>query len=214
LAPSRLERAGGGVPEDPDPVNEAETRAKLIDPAIHARGWSEDLIGREESAGTIDLGGRAPRRRPGRVDYTLRIKARADAQPVAVALIEAKADTLPPAHGLEQAKAYADAKRLNVPFVFSSNGHLFVEFDQFTQLTSMPRPMAQFPMPGDLRRRYEEHMGFSLDDPAAEPLNVRYSGGEASRRYYQDAPRSGGAVGRACGRAGRDQSRPYKTGIR
>ena len=25
-------------------MNEAETRAKLIDPALHGRGWTEDLI--------------------------------------------------------------------------------------------------------------------------------------------------------------------------
>jgi type I site-specific restriction endonuclease len=29
------------------PLSEADTRAKLIDPAIHACGWSEDLICRE-----------------------------------------------------------------------------------------------------------------------------------------------------------------------
>ena len=30
-------------------------------------------------------------------------------------------------------------------------------------------------------------MGFTLDSPAARPLLTRYSGGEATRRYYQDA---------------------------
>lgn len=30
-------------------LGEADTRAKLIDPAIHARGWTEDLIRREEA---------------------------------------------------------------------------------------------------------------------------------------------------------------------
>ena len=30
---------------------ESDTRAKLIDPAIHKRGWTEDLIRREETAG-------------------------------------------------------------------------------------------------------------------------------------------------------------------
>jgi type I restriction enzyme R subunit len=34
-------------------LNEAETRAKLIDPALHARGWTEDLIKREETAGAV-----------------------------------------------------------------------------------------------------------------------------------------------------------------
>ena len=36
-------------------LSEADTRAKLIDPAIHARGWTEDLIRREETAGAIDV---------------------------------------------------------------------------------------------------------------------------------------------------------------
>jgi type I site-specific restriction endonuclease len=35
-------------------LNESDTRAKLIDPAIHSRGWTEDLIRREETAGAIE----------------------------------------------------------------------------------------------------------------------------------------------------------------
>ena len=169
-------------------LNESDTRAKLIDPGLHSRGWTEDLIRREETAGAIEIiGGRPRKRARGRVDYTLRIKVTHDTQAVAVALIEAKSEDLPPNHGLEQAKLYAGAKRLNVPYVFSSNGHLFVEYDRFTGLTSNPRPMAEFPTPPELRMRYEQRVGFSLDDPAARPLLVRYAGGEATRRYYQDA---------------------------
>jgi type I restriction enzyme R subunit len=169
-------------------LGEADTRAKLIDPSIHSRGWTEDLIRREEMAGAIEVVDGKPRKRAkGRVDYVLRIKVNPETQPVAVALIEAKAEHLPPTHGLEQAKCYASCKRLNVPFVFSSNGHLYVEYDQFTGLTNSPRQLSQFPTPADLRSRYEQHMGFSLSDPTARPLLVRYSGGEATRRYYQDA---------------------------
>jgi type I restriction enzyme, R subunit len=73
------------------------------------------------------------------VDYTLRVKVNPEAQAIAVALIEAKAEDLPPNHGLEQAKAYAASKRLHVPFVFATNGHLFVEFDAQTGLTAAPR---------------------------------------------------------------------------
>lgn len=169
-------------------LSEADTRAKLIDPAIHARGWTEELIRREETAGAIEILRGVARKRPkGRTDYTLRVQVRSEAQPVALALIEAKAEDLPPTHGLEQAKLYADSKRLNVSFVFSTNGHLFVEFDRFTQLTSAPRPLSDFPTPEALRARYEAAMGFRLDDPAAGPLLARYTGGEATRRYYQDA---------------------------
>jgi type I restriction enzyme, R subunit len=169
-------------------LSESDTRAKLIDPAIHARGWTEDLIRREETAGAIQIiGGKARKQARGRIDYTLRVKVHAETQPVAVALIEAKAEHLPPNHGLEQAKAYASAKRLHVPFVFATNGHLFVEFDASAGLTSHPRPLCEFPTPADLRARYEQHVGFSLEDEPARPLLVRYAGGEATRRYYQDA---------------------------
>ena len=170
------------------PFGEADTRAKLIDPALHARGWTEDLIRREETAGAVEIVGDRPRRRArGRVDYTLRVKVNAASQAVAVALLEAKAEHLPPAHGLEQAKAYAACRRLNVAFAFASNGHQFVEFDRKTGITTAPRPLSEFPTPVALRARYEQAMGFSLESPAARPLLARYPGGEATRRYYQDA---------------------------
>lgn len=70
-----------------------------------------------------------------------------------MALIEAKAEDLPPNHGLEQAKLYAASKRLNVSFVYASNGHLFVEYDRITGLTTAPRPLCEFPTPADLRAR-------------------------------------------------------------
>lgn len=170
------------------PMNEADTRAKLIDPKLHARGWTENLIRREVTAGAVEIiGGRARRRARGWADYTLRVQVAPDAQPVAAALIEAKSEGYPPAHGLEQAKQYAASERLNVPFVYSSNGHQFVEFDSATGLTSDARPMSEFPSPEDLRARYEGVKGFSLDSERARPLLVPYQGGEARRRYYQDA---------------------------
>src|SRR5262249_50847165 len=96
-------------------LTEADTRAKLIDPAIHARGGSEDLIRREESAGAVEIvAGKARRRSRGRMDYTLRIRVNPATQPVAVALLEAKKESLPPDHGLDQAKAYARASQHNV----------------------------------------------------------------------------------------------------
>lgn len=168
--------------------NEADTRAKLIDPAIYRCGWTEAHIRREETAGQIIIVNGKARRRKGRIDYTLRLNLGEDTQPVAVALIEAKAERVPPTHGLEQVKLYTQCKRFNVPFVYSTNGHLFVEFDQSTGQTTPPRPMDQFPTHDELRARYEALQGFSLDEPAAKPLLTRYTAGaEAGRRYYQDA---------------------------
>jgi type I restriction enzyme, R subunit len=170
-------------------LNEPDTRAKLIDPALRNCGWTEDHIKREETAGSIMIwNGKARKQSKGRIDYTLRLKVSDDTQPVAVALIEAKAEDFPPAHGLEQAKNYKLlGDRFHVPFVFSTNGHLFVEFDRFTGLTTKPQPMANFPSPDALRSRYEQNMGFKLEDEAAKPLLARYTNGEGSRRYYQDA---------------------------
>ncbi|MBT9170050.1 MAG: Type-1 restriction enzyme R protein [Actinobacteria bacterium] len=167
-------------------LSEADTRAKLIDPALHHRGWIEDLIRREETDRGIDIIGGKPRRRErGRTDYLLRVRVNISTQPVALALIEVKRNDEPPDKGLEQAKKYA---RLNhVPFVYSSNGHLFVEYDHFTGKTSEPRSLKEFPTPEELQERYEKEVGFSLQSEAAKPLLVPYPGGEANRRYYQDA---------------------------
>lgn len=55
------------------PLGESDTRAKLIDPGLHARGWTEDLIHQKETAGVVEV-----------------IKA-----------VEMKGKHIPPAHGLE-----------------------------------------------------------------------------------------------------------------
>ena len=168
------------------PFSEADTRAKFIDPVLHSRGWTEDFIRREETNQRIDVvDGKPKRRQRGRTDYLLRIRVNISTQPVAVALIEAKRSDEPPDKGLEQAKKYA---RLNhVPFVYSSNGHLFTEYDYFTGKTTAPTFLEKFPAPEELRRRYEQGTGLSLEAEGAKPLLVPYPGGEASRRYYQDA---------------------------
>ena len=107
------------------PLSEADTRAKLIDSALHARGWTADLIRREETAGAVDmLEGKARRRARGRTDYTLRVKVSTESSPGS-AIIEAKDGTCT-GHGLEQPKHMApDAAQCGPASV---NGHLFVEF--------------------------------------------------------------------------------------
>ena len=140
-------------------LTEADAGAKFIDPALHRRGWTEDLIRREETECGIDIiDGRPRRRKRGRTDYLLRIRVNISTQPVPIALIEAKRDDEPPDKGLEQAKKYARLN--NVPFVYSSNGHLFVEYEQFTGKTSGPHSLEEFPDPSELRQRYEQGMGF------------------------------------------------------
>jgi type I restriction enzyme, R subunit len=68
-------------------LSEADIRVKLIDPAIHGCGWSEDMICRETTLGAVEIiAGKARRRSGGRTDYTLRVRVSTEAQPVAVAL--------------------------------------------------------------------------------------------------------------------------------
>ena len=170
----------------PPSLSEADTRAKLIDPALHDVGWSEDLIRREETAGAIVQIGGQTRRQNRRTDYTLRVRVESGGQLVAVALIEAKAEHLPPGHGLQQAKAYAS--RFNVPFIYSSNGRQFVEYDALTGLTAATRPMGEFPNPEELRRRYEDGKGFSLKSEPAKPLVQPYPRAKASGATIRTPP--------------------------
>ena len=81
--------------------NEADTRAKLIDPRLHAAGWDEERIKREHyfTKGQIYLvGDKARRKQPLKADYLLRYNA---ALPLAV--VEAKQEVVHPVHGLQRA---------------------------------------------------------------------------------------------------------------
>jgi type I site-specific restriction endonuclease len=80
------------------PLNESDTRAKLIDPILHQKGWTEDLISREETEkGIVIINGKPVRKEKGRVDYLLRVRVNISTQPLTVALVEAKKeDELPP----------------------------------------------------------------------------------------------------------------------
>lgn len=169
-------------------LNEAETRALLIDPGLHGRGWGLGLgtMRLEQTAGKVEkVGGKARRSSAKTADYTLQVRSGGSGQPVKVGVVEAKAERFPPNHGLEQAKQTAE--RHNVPFAFSSNGHLYVEYDLDTGLTSEPKSFDDFPTPDELQRRYEAYLGSGLDDDAAMPLLMAYPGGAGSMRYYQDA---------------------------
>lgn len=167
-------------------LNEAETIARLINPALHKKGWTEELIKREVSAGAIKIINGVPRQqKKGRADLVLRLMPAVNKQLVAASVLEAKAEKFSPSLGLEQAKEYA--KRLHVPFVYSTNGHRFVEFDRIEGTTSNPKPLSEFPDLQTIRTRYEKWVGFKLDDPVAQPLLTQYVTGDSAVRYYQDA---------------------------
>jgi type I restriction enzyme, R subunit len=165
--------------------NESDTRAKLIDPKIHNVGWKEDLIRRETTAGTVEIINGTPKRKGGRTDYLLCLPAKNEENPLSIAVLEAKKEDEHATLGLGQAQEYA--KRLNIPFVFSTNGHLFTAYDTFLGKVSEELPLENFPTPERLKKLYEKGKGFSLDDELSTSLFVPYHGGQSERRYYQDA---------------------------
>src|SRR3989338_2134221 len=166
-------------------LNEADTRAKLIDPKIHTVGWTEDLIRRETTAGTIEIINGRPKRKNGRTDYLLCLPSNDNEIPLAIAILEAKKENEHATLGLGQAKEYA--KRLHVPFVFSTNGHLFVAYDEFLGKTTEESLLESFPSPEKLRKLYEKGKGLSLKKEPSRALFMPYQAIQSKRRYYQDA---------------------------
>jgi type I restriction enzyme R subunit len=119
------------------PLNEADTRAQLIDPKLNIAGWTRSQVTREQfyrtdwayTAGRVVLrGDRAERLPPRRVDYVLRYT---DSFPIAV--VEAKEESKPAVAGLEQVKRYA--RDLGLLFAYATNGHEIIEWDAFTNTT-------------------------------------------------------------------------------
>jgi type I restriction enzyme, R subunit len=178
------------------PYNEADTRAKLIDPRIKLAGWGEGQIEREHyfvkgktlTDGRIYLVGDDSRRRePRRLDYLLRYNGQM------VAVLEAKDESHAPDAGLEQAKSYA--RLVDVPFAYSSNGHAFVEFDF---LENKSRELVGFPNPDDLWSRWQEtrtvspsrqvelkRESFGKGDPLLQPFCPPSRCGK-EMRYFQE----------------------------
>lgn len=168
--------------------SEPQTRFELINPALEKRGWLISDISVEETAAQIDIIEGKPVRRPaGRTDYVLRRPLNGEGQPIPLAIIEAKREGLPPEHGLQQGKDYRVGELHHVPFVFSSNGHLFVEYDEATGQTSEPKPLSDFPRPEELVARYLAQRQLPVASPLMLVLSTAYAKGRDFLRYYQDA---------------------------
>ena len=133
-------------------LSESDTRVKLIDPMLHACGWTEDMIIREKpiTRGRIinDGGDRLPPLKP---DYILYYP---DKNGIAIAVVEAKAEDRSYLDGVQQAKEYM--RRLGVPFAYSTNGHKVEEYDSFRNKQTT---LEKFPSPEELWERYVEGKG-------------------------------------------------------
>jgi len=124
-------------------MNEAETRAELIDPALRAAGWGVVEGSRVRREYIITLGrlqGAAGRRNQQDIaDYVLEYKGRM------VAVIEAKKASLGVTEGLGQAKKYAD--KLKLRHAYSTNGKGIYAVDM---LMGREGDIASWPSPVEL----------------------------------------------------------------
>ncbi|MCW5865069.1 MAG: DEAD/DEAH box helicase family protein [Anaerolineae bacterium] len=168
-------------------LNEAETRAELIDPRLRELGWSPGAgtLRLERTPGPIYRHEGQWDRGEGRLDYLLCVRLSPEAEPVPVAVIEAKREGLPADLGLEQGRRYA--KRFNVPFAFATNGHMWVRYDDARKVVTNPLPMTSFPSHDTLLQQYQTARQIDLRAPAARALLTPYDLGGYEPRYYQDA---------------------------
>ncbi len=157
-------------------MNEAETRAELIDPLLVAAGWGVvegSRIRREFpiAPGRIEGGGR--RGKSLTADYVLSYRN------TALAVVEAKADSLPLTEGVGQAKEYA--AKLQLRFTYASNGKGIYAID----MDSGEEGEADgFPTPQELWRRTFAEENAWRDRFAAIPYPDK--GGSWQIRFYQE----------------------------
>ena len=157
-------------------MNEAETRAELIDPALRAAGWGVvegSQISREFGITLGRLQGHGQRARAEIADYVLVHRG------VKLAVVEAKARDVPCGEGVMQAKSYAG--RLDVRFAYAANGRAIYGIDM---ATGAEGDVAAFPGPEELWARTFATENAWRDRFAAVPFEDK--GGTWQSRYYQD----------------------------
>ena len=157
-------------------MNEAETRAEHIDPALAAAGWGVvegSRVLREFGITQGRLQGGGKRARAEVADYVLVYRN------TRLAVIEAKAWARPCAEGVAQAKSYA--QKLAIRFTYATNGQTIYGIDMATG-TEGERPA--FPTPQELWELTFAASNAWRDRFAAVPFEDR--GGSWQGRYYQD----------------------------
>lgn len=154
-------------------MNEAETRAELIDPKLKESGWGDiegSKILREYhiTIGKLQTG--AGRAKPSIADYILVYKGRK------LAVIEAKSDEEEVGEGVGQAKDYA--LKLNLETTFATNGK---EIYQICMETGKEGLIKKFPTPNELWNKT-----FNIQNNWKEKFNAIPNGGIYEPRFYQE----------------------------
>lgn len=157
-------------------MNEAETRAELIDPKLKEAGWGEiegSKILREYkiTIGKIQTGG--GRAKPLIADYVLVYKG------IKLAVVEAKSNDLKVGEGVAQAKLYAE--KLHLETTYATNGK---EIYQICMKTGSEGLVTNYPGPDELWDKT-----FASQNQWRDTFNeVPYEdvGGTKTTRYYQE----------------------------
>ena len=154
-------------------MNEAETRAELIDPALLAAGWGVegDSRTRREVIAPGRLTGAGKRSQAKTADYVLVYRN------TKLACIEAKAVGKSVGEGVGQAKDYAE--RLQTRFAYAANGTAIYRIDMHSgEETRVDR----WPTPQQLWDASFAEVNLWRDRFAAVPYET---GGKFEPRYYQ-----------------------------
>ena len=157
-------------------MNEAETRAEHIDPALKAAGWGVvegSRVLREHGITLGRLQGNAKRAKAEIADYVLVYRN------TKLAVIEAKAWDKPATEGVGQAKGYA--ARLGVRFAYATNGQALYGIDM---ATGAEGDAPHYPSPDALWNLTFAEVNVWRDRFAAVPFEDK--GGTWQGRYYQD----------------------------
>jgi type I restriction enzyme, R subunit len=157
-------------------MNEAETRAEHIDPALAAAGWGVvegSKILREYSITPGRIEGHGRRGKSHTADYVLVYRNHK------LAVNEAKAWDKPLTEGVAQAKDYAS--KMAVRFAYATNGHGIYGIDM---KTGREGDQARYPTPDELWAATFAEANAWRDLFAAVPFEDK--GGSHPSRYYQD----------------------------
>ncbi len=157
-------------------MNEAETRAEHIDPALRDAGWGlveGSRVRREYLIAPGRLEGHGHRAKPEIADYVLEYRN------YKLGVLEAKAWDFGVSEGLTQAKSYAT--KMEVRFAYSSNGQGIYGVDM---QTGVEGEIANYPSPDALWNLTFAAQNEWRDRFAAVPLETK--GGTFGARYYQE----------------------------
>lgn len=157
-------------------MNEAETRAEHIDPALKAAGWGVvegSRVRREFPIAPGRIEGKGRRGKPITADYVLEYRN------TRIAVIEAKAWHEPLTLGVAQAKNYAD--KLAIRYTYSTNGQGIYAIDM---QTGVEGETPRFPTPEELWAMVYPGEDHWRDHFAAVPVPDK--SGSWNLRFYQE----------------------------